>query len=241
MPLKRRRWDREAIMRFKERVRPDPGREFWDGYWDRLQARLAAEPEPGPVPEPAPAAPRLVRRSRPARRILAWAAWPAAAAVLVAAGILIGRWSRGPVAVVPGPETGLRAAGLDVRTGRYLDRSRRILLALTNYTPATKDPYGLDLPGQKAASNELVQEASSLRSDLAKARERKLERLVGDLETILRQIANLEASDDIDAVHIVQAGVAGRDLLFQINLAGLRIGDSRPSNESGAPHRARTY
>ncbi len=241
---RRRRRDEETIMLFKERAKPEPGREFWDGYWDRLQARMAAEPEPAPVPaavaDPAESD-RLRRPIRPVVRSLRWAALPAAAAALVAAGILIGRWSRGPAVPIPGQGTAVMAAELELRTGRYLDRSQRILLALVNFTPETKDSFGLDLPGQKAASRALVEEASLLRGDLTKARERRLEKLVGDLQVILLQIANLDSADDQDAVRIARAGVEGRDILFQINLAGLRAPDGRPSALAAGPGPVRTY
>lgn len=234
---RRRRRDEETIMLFKERAKPEPGREFWDGYWDRLQARMAAEPEPAPAFAPV----RFRRPIRPVVRSLRWAALPAAAAALIAAGILIGRWSRGPAVPIPGQGTAVMAAGLELRTGRYLDRSQRILLALVNFSPETKDSFGLDLPGQKAASRALVQEASLLRGDLTKARERRLEKLVGDLQVILLQIANLDSADDQDAVRIARAGVEGRDILFQINLAGLRTSDGRPSAAPAGPGPVRTY
>jgi hypothetical protein len=244
MLKRRRRRDEETIMLFKERARPEPGREFWDGYWDRLQARMAAEPKPAPAPVIPKAAAETVRRRRPGGRVrgsLRGAALPAAAAALIAAGILIGRWSRGPAVPVPGQGPSVMAAELELRTGRYLDRSRNILLALVNYSPETKDPFGLNLPGQKTASRELIQEAATLRGDLIKARERRLEKLVGDLQVILLQIANLGSADDQDAVRIARAGVEGRDILFQINLAGLRASTGRPSPAPTGPGPARTY
>ena len=239
MLKRRRRRDEETIMLFKERARPEPAHEFWDGYWDRLQARMAAEPESVPAPAVPPV--RLRRPIRPVVRSLRWAALPAAAAALVAAGILIGRWSRGPAVPIPGQGTAVMAAELELRTGRYLDRSQRILLALVNFSPETKDSFGLDLPGQKAASRALVQEAPLLRGDLTKARERRLEKLVGDLQVILLQIANLDSADDQDAVRIARAGVEGRDILFQINLAGLRASTDRPSPAPADPGQERTY
>ncbi|MDD8025338.1 MAG: hypothetical protein PHI34_02410 [Acidobacteriota bacterium] len=232
MLKKRRRREEEAVVLFRKRVRPDPGSEYWDGYWDRLQARLASEPEAVPVRAAQPPA-------RPGLRLFRLAALPAAAAALLIAGFFMGRWGGRKPVPVPAGSAVVQASDLDLRTNRYLDRSRRILLALVNYTPATKDPYGLDLPGQKIASGELVREASVLRSDLTKARERRLEKLVGDLQTILRQIANLEAGADLDAVRIVQAGVEGRDILFQISLAGMRGAPAAgPAATPARPERA---
>jgi hypothetical protein len=206
------------------RSRPDPGQAFWDGYWDRLQARRAEEAPleaersaPAPVPvRPSPAFPR-------------WLAVPAAAAAILVAGIFLGRYAfKSGSRTVPAPPGGTSQAipaaqaDLGARTSRYLDRSKRILLAIVNYQPGTQDPYGLDLPGQREASRELVAEAAFLKNDLGLAKDRRLENLVGDLERILLQIANLESEDDLAAVSIIKAGAESRDILFEINLTELR-------------------
>jgi len=219
-PACRKEWQglQEVIMGTEKRRAPDPGPEYWDRYWERLQMRL----ETGAAPLVRPAA---VRRF-PLRRHPFWhrLALPSAAAALIVAGIMVGRWSTRPLR----PSTGsafpgiLQASALESRTDRYLDRSKRILLALVNDIPADKDVYGLDLPGRKTASRALVREAADLRGDLAKAKKRRLERLVSDLQTILLQIANLKAGDGLDAVDIIRAGIEGRDVIFQINLARMR-------------------
>jgi hypothetical protein len=201
----------------ERRFKPDPGQEFWDGYWDRLQARMAAETSPVKIPFRADIRP--VRRRLSFLRLLAI---PSAAAALLVAGILIGRFGTRPS---PSPQGGvpvLQASDLDLRTNQYLDRSKRILLALVNYGPETGDSFGLDLPGQKKASRSLIQAAAALKSDLSRAKERRLENLIGSLQTILMQIANLESENDLDAVRIVRAGLEGRDIMFQINLAKMR-------------------
>ncbi len=215
---------REVVMGAEWKPTPDPGPEYWDRYWDRLQARLASG-----APEEKGSRPAAFGR----RPLLRWLAFPSAAAALVVAGILIGRWSLHPpkpagpalAAVVP-------PSDLEIRTGRYLDRSKRILLALVNDVPADKDVYGLDLPGRKSASRALLREAADLRGDLAKAKKRRLERLVSDLQTILMQIANLKAEAGLDDVDIIRSGIEGRDLIFQINLA--RMGGT-PGASSAAP------
>jgi len=208
---------KETIMLTERRFKPDPGQEFWDGYWDRLQARMAAETEavktlPGSDIRP-------VRRRLSFLRLLAI---PSAAAALLVAGILIGRFGTRSTPAPRENVSALKASDLDIRANQYLDRSKRILLALVNYGPETGDSFGLDLPGQKKASRSLVQSAAVLRSDLSKAKERRLENLVGALQTILMQIANLESENDLDAVRIVRAGMEGRDILFQINMAEMR-------------------
>ena len=208
------------------RSRHDPGQAFWDGYWDRLQARMA-EDERLEASGPAPAAPAAP--SRPKAVFPRWLAMPAAAAAILIAGILVGRYAFKPgsetVPVSGGAASSVipaARADLGARTSRYLDRSKRILLAIVNYHPETQDSYGLDLPGQRSASRELVSEAAVLKTDLGRAKDRRLEKLVGDLEKILLQIANLESDDDLAAVNIIKAGAESRDILFEINLAELR-------------------
>jgi len=204
------------------RSRPDPGPAFWDGYWDRLQARRAEEARlEAEKPAPAPVRPRTA--------FPRWLTVPAAAAALLVAGIFLGRYAFKPgnrIVPVPagGPSQVILAAQADLgtRTSRYLDRSKRILLAIVNSGPEAIDPYGLDLPAQRAASRQLVAEAVALKSDLGLAKDRRLEKLVGNLEQILLQIANLESEDDLAAVSIIKAGAESTDILFEINLAELR-------------------
>jgi hypothetical protein len=76
----------------------------------------------------------------------------------------------------------------------------------------------LDLPFQKQVSQELVSQAGDLKSDLKDPSQRRLRKLVVDLETILLQIANLESKNDLEAVEFVKQGVENGGLLLKINL-----------------------
>ena len=156
----------------------------------------------------------------------------------MAAGILIGRLTLPRPGAVPGPAvlasrdaaavpSVVPAAGLAQRTTRYLDRSKVILLALVNFDGGTKDIAGLNLLRQKEKSQELVKEASILKGDLRAAKERQLERLVGELELILVQIANLKSEADLSSVEIIKAGVELKDVLFKINLSEMRRADEK--------------
>jgi hypothetical protein len=233
-PACREEWRglREVVMGTEEKSTPDPGPDYWDRYWDRLQARVTSE---APLESVRKAAGPAVFGGR--RRLYLRLALPSAAAALILAGILIGRWSVRPLRPSgPGVANIVQASDLDVRTDRYLDRSKRILLALVNDVPADKDVYGLDLPARKSASRALVREASDLRGDLGKARKRRLERLVSDLQTILMQIANLKAEAGLEDVDIIRSGIQGRDLIFQINLARMRGASGTPSpTPEGSP------
>ncbi len=200
------------------RERRDPGPEFWEGYWDRLEKRLDAEPAPRPA---------RGRAYRPFALFPAWAFRAAAAAALLVVGIFIGRTLLRPpaprvaraaspaVSPVPGVE---QASAPVLRARDYFERSKLILLGIVNYDPGASDVYGLDLPRQKQLSRALVNEAGSLQNDLKAPAQKRLRELVADLETILVQIANLESANDLDAVELVKRGVQEKGIFLKINL-----------------------
>jgi len=202
----------------------DPGPAFWDGYYDALEKRMVAEGEFAPAPSPPAAASR--------RALPRWVLASAGAAGLLAAGILIGRLTlprgteiaRTQRAAVVGtePAPAVAPAALSERTSRYLNRSKVILLAISNFDSKTKDVAGLNLAGQRSSSRELVKEAGVLKDDLRAARERRLERLVGELELILGQIANLKSETDVPGVEIAKAGMDLKDVLFKINMSEVK-------------------
>jgi hypothetical protein len=145
---------------------------------------------------------------------------------------LIGRFfprGTGPAApgsVGRGPSSIADASYRELIDGasRYLDRSKVLLIGLVN-ADAGDDAAPLELAAQKKASGRLVREAAVLKSGLSRSagpEERRLARLIDDLEVVLLQIANLEAESDSAAVDVVRAGVRDRDLIFRINLGRIR-------------------
>jgi hypothetical protein len=211
------------------RTRPEPPDVFWDGYYDRLATRLDAG---APARPAAPAVPwwqRWEGRLWPAPR---WALQLAAAILLVGLGVFIGRYAfdagapAPPVAVREQPPLlpeGVAQAALEERTRHYLNRSKVLLLGLVHFDAAQEDPVLLNLPRKQAVARALVQEADSLKRQLGAQDERRLQELVSDLEVILMQIANLEASRDVPAIELVRSGVDRRALLLKINLAEMRL------------------
>jgi hypothetical protein len=214
----------ETSRAMDRRVRRDPGREFWDGYWDRLSRRLEMKDE-GEAEKARPARQKWPRRFAPwAPR---WAFQAAAAVALISAGITIGRLifspRRLPVEAarqtVEAPPVAPAANDLVVRARNYVDRSKLVLLALVNYDPSSEGPCVLDLPLQKQISRQLVEQAGALKSDLQDPGRRRLLDLVTDLETILIQISNLESRNDFEAVEFVRQGVESRGIFLKINLS----------------------
>jgi hypothetical protein len=218
-------------------VRPAPDREpeFWEEYWDRFERRRAQGMDlSGTAP-----------RAFPVPR---WAYGALGATLFLALGVFLGRTLFSPrvdpglaarpgisetsPAAQPSPATGAAGFSLEARASRYLRRSRVILLAVVNSDPGSEESFNLSLPLQKRSSEELVQEAAVLKKEL-RSSDRRLERLVSDLEMILLQIANLKPQPDASAVEIIKAGIESRDVFFKINLNEVRRATSGEGTERG--------
>jgi hypothetical protein len=212
------------VRKMDARPAPDRPAQFWESYWDRLEGRMAHEAQ-GPVGVPA-------GKRRGAFTVPRWAYGAAGAFAFLALGIVIGRTllrpredvafaSRRTSSVTAPVEqsalTGPAATPLAVQASRYLKRSRTLLLAVINSDPRDGDYSNLSLPLQKKTSEELLLEATVLKKGLGSS-DRRLERLVSDLEMILLQIANLKADSGTPGVEIIKAGIESKDILFKINL-----------------------
>jgi hypothetical protein len=221
------------------RERPDPGPDFWDGYWDRLSRRMLWE-----ATEEGRRLPLADRIGRLFSRLPRWSYQTAGAAALLLIGIFVGSRLFGPP-VPPGGTTvaassAAAPAGAVVQAGEFIERSKVLLLGLVNFDPSVEDAYALDLGRRRTMSRALAAEAPALRRALADGGEKKLRDLVADLEVIMMQIANLGAGQDIEGVEIVKQGVDQKDLFLRIDLD--RMGrDARaaaspaPSGNVGAP------
>jgi len=224
----------ETLRLMDRRERPDPGPEFWDGYWDRLSRRLIwEETEEGRRPSPATLISRLFSR------LPRWAYQAAGAAALVLVGILIGSRLIGP----PGPATTRTAAarpaqaGAVIQAANFVERSKVLLLGLVNFDRATEDAYAFDLDGKKAVSRELAAAAPAIRRGLNQPGQRRLRELVTDLEVIMMQIANLESGQDVDGVELIKQGVDRGGIFLKIDLDRMARdarGGSRPVSPAGA-------
>lgn len=211
---------KQTLETMGQRTHPDPGKDFWDGYWERLVRRIERE-EAAPEPYPSSVGKRPGRIFGLSPR---WVFQAAAAVVLVVLGVFIGRiiFSPQPTVVDAARQAPtLKQAESDpvLRARDYIDRSKPVLLALINYDASSEDPYALDLPLQKRVSQELVTQAGAIKSGLKEPGQRRLRELVAELETVLLQIANLETENDLEAVEFARQGVKGGGLLLKINLS----------------------
>lgn len=199
------------------REQPDPGAEFWDGYYGRLQKRMAvarsAGPGSGAVSEP---------------NIRVWMYRIAAAIAFIAIGLLIGKFYYQSPVVTARQETHAvkQANQVDVRAAHFLERSQVLLVGMINMDASeSNEPY--DLSHQKQVSHDLVREASYLKGELNDPRQRKLQRLVSELQVILTQIANMEEEEDLQSVDMVKSGVDRKGILLKINLEQMRMTDQK--------------
>ena len=115
-----------------------------------------------------------------------------------------------------------RTASLETRTYDYLERSKVLLVGLVNADPEVMKTSKVDLTRQKEISRGLLRESRELAASLNGPSQMRLKRLVGDLEVILLQIANLESEFDSPGVEIVKGGVERRNILLKINLAEIQ-------------------
>jgi len=244
---------RAALAVMDRRQRRDPGDAFWDGYWDRLQARMEEEG--------AEAEDHMTEQAWWRRRVghvsplHSWAYRGAAAAVILVLGVFVGRTffvpqpevpvvevsevTEGPApTTVPEPRGGAATAVItstDERAMRYVEKSQMLLLALVNTEPDA-DGAVADMSVQKRRSNMLVDEAEVLKDELDDPRQRRLRELVEQLEKILKEIANLESEEDVEAVEFIRSSVNRHDIMLKINLEQMRYGvreDGLRPQESG--------
>ncbi|HXV14522.1 MAG TPA: zf-HC2 domain-containing protein [Candidatus Krumholzibacteria bacterium] len=108
---------------------------------------------------------------------------------------------------------------------RYIRHSQMLLLAMLNGEPA--DSVAFD--AQKQRAGELVRAASSVREG---SDDRRVRELVAQLELILREIAHLEQSSDVDAVEVIRSRVDREGVLLRINVEQMR--SDAPRATSGA-------
>lgn len=215
---------KRAMGVMNQRVRVQPDQVFWDGYWGRLEKRMQQEK-------------RVV-----APKWTHWAYRVAAVIVLIGIGVILGRFNRMPQETITNVRPTVPPvvqAKLEQRTQDFLGRSEVLLLGLVNFNAESDDAEAVDITKQKELSKDLIQEASYLKKELSDTNDGRLEKLVGDLELILMQIANLEEKEDLPEIELVKNGVDRKGLLLKINLEQMRTGKSSEQKAKSASGKTR--
>jgi hypothetical protein len=256
------------------RIRPEPPPVFWNGYYERLQARMARTEKPvwarfhttvqerwavwfPPVPrlawqlaftlaliavgiglgrtlfspanvppsvaeeQPLPAIPDILPPTLPETPLVVTPAIAATSPAMLPKATT--RTEHRPLQGQPlGASPALVPASVEARTWQYLDRSKVLLLGIVNTEPTAPDAAVLNLPRKQALARDLVAEAGRLQTELNTPAQQRMNDLVRDLEVILLQIANLEATHDLPAIEMVRSGVERRGILFKINLEAMQ-------------------
>lgn len=199
-------------------LNPPQPPELPETYWHSFEQRVMAR----------------VERERMPLRLVRQTAWDrafsiAAALALVLVGAVVGRMTASTERAVPVAVAEMdplaNAADVQARTARYLQRSKVLLLGVVHFDPATDDPVVLDLAQQQAIADDLVFEATFLKEDLAAVHFDRLHRLVAELEIVLLQLANLDATPGGPWLELVKAGAEAQNLLLKINLEELESSD----------------
>jgi hypothetical protein len=203
-----------------DRILPDPGEEYFEGYWERLESKLESKPKPEPrifefwndFKHSVIFRPRLLLT-------------PAAAVLVLIAGILVGsRFSAVETPLITQNEVQMASVSpfqFNSQIESYLERSKIILSSFANFDPDEEDIYGLDLPGQRKISSELLNEARFIRTNLANQQQHELLDLVLDLQMILKKISRFENERGLAEIKILQSEIEDNSLIFKINLEEL--------------------
>ncbi len=217
------------------RSHQDPGDAFWDGFHDRVIGRVLEE-----ASAPTNVLPLVSDRGSAGRRsggglrlLSPLTSRLVAAIVLIAVGFGIGK-----LASVPAP-SGSQLAGEEdqsnVRsgndgTGEYLltGQSAGELLAQSEIV-LLQFVNGAATSGGSQQARELGRRAEIVRTSLEDDGDRRMSELVRELEFVLLQIANLDASADEPGVELVRNAIDRRALLFRIDRE--QLGRSRATAE----------
>jgi hypothetical protein len=272
---------RATLETMSARRRPDPGDAFWDGYWQRLEERIARD-------EAVVDASRFDRR----RSFGSWGYRAAAVVLVLAAGVWMGRTllapqpkstidrpidmtstphnpapdpsrsGESPPVELASEDTSRAAPAIDAPVQdapavavqqeptpvpidpepgvvvaapsdpyRFIDRSQVVLLSLLNHGGGD-DTAAADYDAQRRHAGTLVAEGRQVQEQLNAPEDRRLRELVGQLQLILREIANLEADSDLDAVEMIRNRVDREGVLLQSDLTQMR--------EASAGHKKET-
>jgi len=209
----------------ERRTRPEPDPSFWDNYWTNMSAELSERGKSRPIPKV-----WMMSIVSFLNRTPRWALQSAAACAILFIGMYLGKAffsstvyvdqrSHSPKVLDPASR---EHSELLTRAHNYVERSKRIVLAIMNFDPEKEDAFALDLPYKQQISRNLIQEASYLKDRLSVSHHSRLRTLVAELERVLLQLANLESEHDLDSIQLIKSGVEWQGILLKIHLSDMR-------------------
>jgi len=176
---------------FYEPVVEEPEPKLADKLWARLE-------------------PELDRVDSPRAGVMLRRFFLVAAALFVAAlGLWFGTLRETPLPVVPTP-------GDPGPLTHYLDKAQPLLLAVANHRGGKGTATGFDHQTERDHAALLAEEAARIRTSIA--RTGSVDRLLGDIELLLLQVANLEDSQYGKEIALVQDYMQRRTILLKVSL-----------------------
>jgi hypothetical protein len=203
---------KKTLLIVKENKMPDPGEKYWDTFYDRMETRLDA-----------PSTPK--------------SHWPLLmrAAAFIIGGIFIGYLLFDKPADIAIDNTShnpdIKQAALVQKTADMLEDSKVLLLGIANFSSPDSGSEKIDFSFQQEMSNTLLLQTADLKKQLAKSKNRRVIRLISDLEIILMQIANLEEEFDLPAIEMIRDGANEQSILFKINMERMLL-DARKEQQT---------
>ncbi|MEM9529813.1 MAG: hypothetical protein AAGA23_02715 [Pseudomonadota bacterium] len=183
-----------------------------------------------------PAVSRRLAEPRPARGLsLSFGLAGTLATALLVGGIGLGSMlaSNGPAEVTPGL---VAAAPPEDPYLAFLEQSAPLLLAVTNREVpelvSVSFAGGAALEAEQRAAERLAEMARLLLNELEESGRDREAQLVGELELVFLQVANLSQRKDPGSLRMLKAAIDNRGLLFQLTLEELR--NLPPSPNDGA-------
>ncbi len=200
--------------------RPEPDEKFMEDFWETLEpeieVKLKTDDKWGDS---------FIANIRSA---LKWKYQLAAGLAILLLGILIGKYFFNGNQISNknifdgNNKTEIPAYSVKVQAAKYLERSKILLLGITNFDPATDDIETISLPHIQKISRDLLNQTPALKAELSKPSQKQLKKLVNDLQIILLQIANLEAKNDITGIELIKDGVNSSGIFLKINIQELQ-------------------
>ncbi|MBI5022373.1 MAG: zf-HC2 domain-containing protein [Ignavibacteriales bacterium] len=200
----------------------------WELHWKAVHGKINSdlkEIKPAPLKEKFQFHPS---------QIPSWA-YGIAAVLLIVVGIFIGRtvWLSNPNTdkiIVQNPVVSKNDVdSVTTQALVYLSKSKGLLLGVMN---ANDNGYSeVTFSKQQKISRQLIQRASYLKTALDKPDQQQLKQLIGDLEIILMQLANIEVKPGVPAVEMVKRGVDQKSILFKINVEEIKSAVRESSND----------
>ena len=185
---------------------PEPGAEYAERVWKRIEHRLPARRGVGWVW----ALPAVWR----------WAAAGAAFAALLGAAFLAGRsypHPRQPAQLAADPQAGERI--LLVAVGDYLERSQMVLIELAN----ARSPGALDISSEQERAVDLVSENRLYRQTAAHTGDAAVASVLDELERVLLDITHAPSRLLPGELEKLRQRLEAEGILFKIRVLGSNV------------------